>query len=158
MQASLFDSNVWVALTFANHSHHSEAKAALSQHNSERPAVFCRATEQSYLRLVTTPKLIAYYRADGMTNSRAVKNLGDFLSQPRIIAHQDEPPETRDLWLKLAACDTPSPKVWMDAYLAAFAICAKLSFTTLDSDFTAFVKHGLDLNLITDHRSLTPSL
>ncbi len=157
MQASLFDSNVWLALTFANHSHHVNAKAALGHHTTERPAVFCRATEQSYLRLVTTPKLIAYYRADGMTNSRAVKNLSDFLSQPRIISHTDEPTGMRDLWLKIAAYDTPSPKVWMDAYLAAFAISANLSFTTLDSDFTAFVKHGLDLNLITDHRSLGTS-
>lgn len=151
MQASLFDSNVWVALTFANHPHHSNAKAALGHHAAEQPAVFCRATEQSYLRLITTPKLIAYYRADGMTNSRAVKNLSDFLCQPRIVSRMEQPSGLRDLWLKFASCETPSPKVWMDAYLAAFAISAKLSFTTLDSDFTAFVKHGLDLNLITDH-------
>jgi len=150
VQASLFDSNVWVALTFANHPHHSEAKAALGHHTAERPAVFCRATEQSYLRLITTPKLIAHYRADGMTNSRAVKNLNDFLSQPRIV-FLDEPTGTRDLWLKFATSDTPSPKIWMDAYLAAFAISAKLTFTTLDSDFTTFVEHGLNLNLLTDH-------
>lgn len=148
MLASLFDSNVWVALTFANHPHHSESKAALVHHTPERPAVFCRATEQSYLRLITTPKLIAHYRADGMTNSRAVKNLNDFLSQPRNV-FLDEPTGTRELWLKFAARDTPSPKVWMDAYLAAFAISSNLTFTTLDSDFTTFVEHGLDLNLIT---------
>ncbi len=153
MSASLFDSNVWVALTFANHPHHSQAKAALGQRAPELPAVFCRATEQSYLRLITTPKLIAHYRADGMTNSRAVKNLTDFLGQPRIVSRPDEPTGARDLWLKLAAGETASPKVWMDAYLAAFAISAKLTFTTLDSDFTAFVEHGLDLNLLTDHRS-----
>ncbi len=150
MPASLFDSNVWVALTFANHPHHSEAKAALSQHTPERPAVFCRATEQSYLRLITTPKLIAHYRADGMTNSRAVKNLGDFLGQPRIV-FLDESSGTRELWLKLAARDTPSPKLWMDSYLAAYAISAQLTFKTLDSDFTTYVEDGLDLNLITDH-------
>lgn len=84
-----------------------------------------------------------------MTNSRAVKNLSDFLDQPRIISHQNEPTGMRDLWLKIAAYETPSPKVWMDAYLAAFAISVKLTFTTLDRDFTAFKKHGLDLNLIT---------
>ncbi len=148
MLASLFDSNVWVALTFANHPHHCRAKAALRYHLPERPAVFCRATQQSYLRLITTPKLIAHYRADGMTNSRAIKNLTDFLGQPRIV-FLDDTTGTRDLWLKFAACDTPSPKVWMDAYLAAFAISANLTFTTLDGDFTAFQKHGLDLNLIT---------
>lgn len=150
MPASLFDSNVWVALTFANHPHHSKAKAALGHHTPERPAVFSRATEQNYLRLITTPKLIAHYRADGMTNSRAVKNLADFLGQPRI-ASLDEPSGTRDLWLKFVASDTPSPKIWMDAYLAAFAISIQLSFTTLDSDFTTFVEHGLDLNLLTAH-------
>ncbi|MES2923843.1 MAG: TA system VapC family ribonuclease toxin [Verrucomicrobiota bacterium] len=151
MSASLFDSNAWVALTFANHPHHSKAKAALGLCSPDQPAVFCRATEQSYLRLITTPKLIAHYRADGMTNSRAVKNLADFLGQPRIVSWPDEPSGTRDLWLKFAFGDTPSPKVWMDAYLAAFAISAKLTFTTLDADFVAYKSHGLDLHLLTDH-------
>ena len=42
-----------------------------------------------------------------------------------------------------------SPKVWMDAYLAAFAIRAGLPFATLDADFRRFEAAGLDLHLLT---------
>ena len=48
------------------------------------------------------------------------------------------------LWHRLAARDTASPKVWMDAYLAAFAMNARLRLVTLDQDFKAFEAQGLD--------------
>lgn len=43
---------------------------------------------------------------------------------------------------------THSPKIWMDAYLAAFAIAGGLRMVTLDGDFKAFVPQGLDLVLL----------
>jgi predicted nucleic acid-binding protein len=51
-------------------------------------------------------------------------------------------------WLKLAALPTSSPKAWMDAYLAAFAIRAGLSFATLDGAFQRYEVAGLDLRLL----------
>lgn len=39
-------------------------------------------------------------------------------------------------------------KVWMDAYLAAFAIRAGLSLATLDADFHRFEAAGLQLRLL----------
>ena len=39
--------------------------------------------------------------------------------------------------------------VWMDAYLAAFAIGHAVEFVTLDQDFKRFVKDGLNLKLLT---------
>jgi predicted nucleic acid-binding protein len=60
----------------------------------------------------------------------------------------DEPPGTVALWHRLAARDTASPKVWMDAYLAAFAITGRLDFVTLDRDFQAYEPHGLKLRLL----------
>ena len=42
-----------------------------------------------------------------------------------------------------------SPKVWTDAFLAAFAIGHAVEFVTLDSDFKRFVKAGLKLQLLT---------
>lgn len=44
--------------------------------------------------------------------------------------------------------DTASPKLWMDAYLAAFAIAGGLRMLTLGWHFKNFVPHGLDLNLM----------
>jgi predicted nucleic acid-binding protein len=48
----------------------------------------------------------------------------------------------------MAKRTTASPRVWMDAYLAAFAITARLTMVTSDNDFTAFKTRGLDLMLI----------
>ena len=38
-----------------------------------------------------------------------------------------------------------SPKVWMDAYLAACAITSGLRLVSLDRDFKSYEAHGLDL-------------
>ncbi len=45
--------------------------------------------------------------------------------------------------------NTVSPKLWMDAYLAAFAISGKLRFVTNDKAFRQFQAYGLDLHLLT---------
>jgi predicted nucleic acid-binding protein len=41
-----------------------------------------------------------------------------------------------------------SPKVWTDAYLAAFAIRHDLELVTIDRDFKNFEKAGLKLHLL----------
>lgn len=60
-----------------------------------------------------------------------------------------EPLELEPLWHRLAGLQTASPKVWMDAYLAAFAIRHEAEYVTLDRDFLNFEKDGLKLNLLT---------
>ena len=65
------------------------------------------------------------------------------------MAWRDEPPGVFAQWRSLAGLNTASPKVWMDAYLAAFAMSAGLLLVTLDRDFNNFVPHGLDLDLLT---------
>jgi uncharacterized protein len=69
------------------------------------------------------------------------------LSRPEI-AEMDEPSGTAALWQRLATRDTASPKVWMDAYLAAFAITGGLRFVTLDGDFKSYRAEGLQLVLL----------
>ena len=50
------------------------------------------------------------------------------------------------MWKKLCSGARPSPKLWMDAYLAAFAIAGGYRFTTTDQGFKQF--KNLDLHLI----------
>ena len=69
-------------------------------------------------------------------------------AQPRVCCLDAEPEGTRSLWLELAAIPSASPKVWMDAYLAAFAIRAGLPFATMDTDFRRFETAGLELQLL----------
>ncbi|TLD72578.1 PIN domain-containing protein [Phragmitibacter flavus] len=147
MPTSLFDSSAWVAAVFPTHPFHARAQAALAAATAEEPAVFCRATQVSFLRLITTPQLLRHYDAAHMTNRSALTQLQMLLSRPEI-AEIEEPPGTAALWQKLAMHDTASPKVWMDAYLAAFAIKGGLHFVTLDGDFKSYQPHGLQLALL----------
>jgi uncharacterized protein len=144
---SLFDTNVWLAALFPSHPFHLKAQEALQQATSTQPALWCRATQQSFVRLASTPTLHQAYDAKGMTNRDVLVALDALQALPQV-ALRDEPAGTYTLWRTLAASDTASPKVWMDAYLAAFAIAGGLRMVTLDRDFKNFVPQGLDLTLL----------
>lgn len=147
MPGYLFDTNVWLAAVFTTHPFHQQARQKIQQATSREPAAFCRATQQSFLRLASTPALLKAYGATGLTNSDALVALGALLALPQVC-ERDEPPGTPALWHRLASHDTASPKVWMDAYLAAFAMRGDLRMVTLDQDFKNFVAQGLNLILI----------
>lgn len=147
MAGSLVDSSVWLAAVFPQHPHHARAQEELSIATPLAPAAFCRATQQHFLRLITTPQILRAYAVEAMTNRSAWKTFELLRAHPSIAMH-DEPPGAVALWHRLAAGDTASPKVWMDAYLAAFAISGGLSFVTLDRDFKRYEAHGLRLRLL----------
>lgn len=147
MSGSLVDSSVWVASAFRRHPHHVVAQDELDRSTTAAPAAFCRATQQSFLRLVSTPQISRAYQPDPVTNRAALVAYETLLARPGI-AYLDEPPGTVALWHRLAARDTASPKVWMDAYLAAFALSGSLNFVTLDRDFQTYESHGLQLRLL----------
>lgn len=147
MPACLFDTNIWLAAVFPSHPCHGQATGALRKATSQASAVFCRTNQQSYLCLVTTPALQAAYGAQGLTNSDAWVALDALLALPQVQT-RDEPPGLMPLWRRLAQRDTASPKIWMDAYLAAFAIASGVGLTTLDRDFRQFEARGLALVLM----------
>ncbi len=143
MSGSLFDSSVWIAAIFTTHPCHEQAQSALHDATRATPAVFCRSTQQSVLRLASTPALLKAYGADGLTNRDALVALEALLALLQVC-EREEPPGTVALWHRLAGRDTASPKVWMEAYLAAFAISSGLRFVTLDDDFKTYEPQGLD--------------
>jgi toxin-antitoxin system PIN domain toxin len=145
----LIDANVWIAASFAEHDHHALAKEFIAETSPAHPALLCRATEQSWLRLLTTPALHRRYDSLPVSNRDALRILSDALQLPNIRLIEEEPARIRTLWHQLAALPTASPKVWMDAYLAAFAIGHAVESVTLDADFKRFVKDGLKLKLLT---------
>lgn len=147
MRGFLIDSNVWLAIAFDRHASHEAALRWISNATPECPACFCRATEQSVLRLLSTPPIQTLYESPVITNQGAIQLLNEWQSQPNV-ACVDEPTGTRDLWLHLANRNTTSPKLWMDAYLAAFAISGELQLTTYDKAFSQFVPDGLDLHIL----------
>ena len=145
---SLYDANLWVALAFASHPHHGIASRHFKARDSSRPAVFCRVTQQAFLRLVSSPLIQRTYDSPPITNAAAWAKCQDLLALPQIL-WLDEPDGFAELWQALACLPSASPKVWTDAFLAAFAIGHTVEFVTLDSDFKHFVKDGLNLKLLT---------
>ncbi len=84
------------------------------------------------------------YESPLITNEGAIRLLSEWQSESNVTSI-DEPVGTRELWLRLANRNTASPKLWMEAYLAAFAISGKLRFVTNDNAFRQFEPQGLDL-------------
>ncbi len=83
----------------------------------------------------------------GISNDDAFDLLDRFMASP-LTAYRDEPVELLPLWRRLAKSSTAAPRLWMDAYLAAFAIADDLTLITLDKDFASFEQAGLRLLLL----------
>ncbi len=147
MPDSLVDTSVWVAAAFQHHPAHRLAEDELIAAARRGQIYFCRATQQSFLRLITTPSLLRQYQAEGFTNREAACEY-TLLRAKLAVAEIAEPSGICTLWHRLAARDIAAPKVWMDAYLAAFAIVGGLEFVTLDRDFKTYEEHGLRLRLL----------
>lgn len=139
----LCDSNVWLALALSKHAHHTAARDWLGTVEEPASVLFCRATQQSFLRLLTNPSVLAPYGNSPLTNREAWSAYEAFLADDRIAFRADEPVGVEPFWKELAARKTASPKLWMDAYLAAFARAGRYSMVTTDAAFRQF--QGLDL-------------
>lgn len=147
MPGSLFDTSIWLALVFGNHPQHPLASAAFDAADKRYPAVFCRTTQQSFLRQLSSPILQSTYGVATITNVAAWEKWEELAGLPQVVL-APEPEGLPALWRQFATRDPASPKVWMDAYLAAFAILSGMDFVTLDRDFRAYEAHGLRLRLL----------
>jgi len=141
----LFDANVWIAMSFASHVHHRSATELFQKTTREHPAVFCRATQQAFLRIASNPTFLRLAHAPPLTNGDALAALKQIMSLPSVT-FRDEPPGLEMIWFKLGARNVPAHNMWMDAYLAAFAISAQLPLATFDKGFKDFETHGLKLD------------
>ena len=145
--ACLYDANIWVALTFAAHPHHAKAHAHFATRTPASPACFCRATQQSFLRLASSPAILEAYGATGLTNADALRTFAAWMALPQV-RYAEEPAGLEVRWHELAGVKTASPKIWMDAYLAAFALTQNIGLLTLDQGFRNFEKSGLQFQLL----------
>lgn len=138
----LCDSNVWLALALSKHSHHSAAREWLETVEQPASVLLCRATQQAFLRLLTNASVLSPYGNPPLTNREAWSAYEALLTDDRI-AFREEPTGLEPLWKELAVRETASPKLWMDAYLAAFALAGRFRIVTTDAAFAQF--RGLDL-------------
>lgn len=122
-------------------------RAAFELADSIRPSAFCRATQTSLLRLLTTPTICGACGCRPITNVEARDKCEELLALPQV-AWLAESVGMDAEWRQCATLVSPSPKVSMDAYLGAFAITAGLNFVSLDNDFVRLKSRGLQLELL----------
>jgi len=134
----LCDANVWVALSLESHKFR---EATLQWYDTLHPSdtlAFCRATQQSFLRLLTKK---VFAGDEVRTNRQSLMTYQQLWESPHV-EWIEEPLGIEDLWLKYADLPSISPNIWMDAYLAAFAVLTKSRFVTFDKGFRVY--KGLD--------------
>lgn len=136
------DVNVWLALAFSAHFHHPAADAWFRALTTD-VCYFCRTTQQGFLRLATNP---AAMKADAVTLDRAWQLYDTMLADPRI-GYAQEPAGLDPKWRSFTQSSTFSPKVWTDAYLAAFAVAGNFEIVTFDSGFSQYA--GLKATILT---------
>jgi toxin-antitoxin system PIN domain toxin len=127
------DVNFWLALVFATHQFHPAAKQWFGGLHGSL-SYFCRHTQQGFLRLANNPRAM---QSAAVTMSQAWR-LYDIAASDVRIAFAAEPPGLDAAWRGFTSGPTFSPKLWSDAYLAAFATLSGLEIVTFDSGFAQF--------------------
>lgn len=139
------DVNIWLALALSGHSHHPTSRKWLEEQESPLGIFFCRTTQQGLIRLLTTAEVLARYGIPPLTNREAWAVVESFMADDRI-GFANEPAGVQEVWKTLALRETSSPKLLMDAWLAAFALCSGFQMITTDKAFSQF--KGLDLKVL----------
>jgi toxin-antitoxin system PIN domain toxin len=124
---NFLDANVWLALLWDRHAHSDRAREWFQGCDDEQ-FLFCRFTELTVLRLLTTKRVMG----------RDVKSMAgawevwDQLWSDDRIAMLPEPDGLESRLRVYSRLKRASPKVWADAYLVAFASAAGLKLVTFD--------------------------
>ncbi len=126
---NFLDANVWLALVWSRHAHSERAQSWFEQaSNNEEQFLFCRFTQMTVLRLLTTQQIMG---TDTKTMSQAWRVWDEIWADTRT-AFLPEPDDVEKEFRSRSRISTCSPKVWADAYLLAFAVVAGLKFVTFD--------------------------
>jgi toxin-antitoxin system PIN domain toxin len=134
MKLSLFpDVNVWLALTHRRHIHHRIAADWFQER--DETVYFCRFTQLALLRLLTNEQVMG---EDVRSQQEAWQAYRVWFEDNRIEFHREpESPEFETILREFSSRGRRSPKLWADAYLAAFAKVSGLTLVTFDRAFRA---------------------
>lgn len=124
---NFLDADVWLALLWSRHVHSEKAREWFDR-SSEEQFFFCRLTQLTVLRLLTTKTVM---REDVRNMSQAWDLWDGIWADPRI-AFLPEPENLEPELRGRSRLTSKSPKVWADAYLLSFAAVAGLKLVTFD--------------------------
>lgn len=137
---ALADVNCLLACCYQRHIHHPSALAWLDAQD-ELAVVICRQTQLGLLRLLTNAAVMG---SEVCTLTQAW-NIYETLMTDERFDFYAEPLGLEPFLRKYTQSGRVSPKLWQDAYLAAFARAAKLHLATFDGSFQQFESLRLSL-------------
>lgn len=132
------DLNVWLALSFAKHSHNTGALLWLNALPDEVTLLFCRYTQLGLLRLLTNTAVMG---EDALTIEAGWLIYDRWLSDPRVRFYPE--PRTLDSAFRHATtpfASQPASKWIGDCYLMAFAKEAGATLVTFDKALLGLAK------------------
>jgi len=124
---NFLDANVWLALLWNRHAH-SERALEWFERAGDEQFFFCRFTQITVLRLVTTEKIMG----NDVKSMLEAWDLWDRVWADQRIAFLPEPDGLEKEFRKRSRLPSRSPKVWADAYLLAFTEAAGVKLVTFD--------------------------
>ena len=137
------DVNVWLALASRRHVHAGLCGDWIGSIESGE-ILFCRVTQMGLLRLLTNEPVMG---SDVLSCREAWRVYRTILDDARI-GLTPEPFALEPEWRKLTSQDKPAPKVWTDAYLAAFARAGGMQLVTLDRAVLSIARDALLLKYV----------
>jgi len=132
--AALCDVNVLLALLTDRHASHARAIDWANNLPADG-AVLCRLAQLGLMRLLNNPAVMGDEALDAAACWSLWRRL---LEDERFLFVPDEPPDLDVFFAQFTVGRTFSPRVWTDAYLAAYAHAMHLTLVTFDKGFTSF--------------------
>ncbi len=125
------DVNVWMALSFQGHVHHNIAREwfELLDDRDDARLCFCRVTQLSFLRLITTQAVMG---KDEVLSQRQAWDVYDRWFEDSRVFFLEEPANLEKMFRGIPKQTRPAANDWADSYLLAFAEAADLSLVTFD--------------------------
>ena len=139
---ALIDVNVALALIDGDH----KANAAATTWLQEQPVggvVLVRVVQLGLLRLLNSPVVM---RGMPLSMEECWDTWQHVLRDERFRFVTAEPASIDRELVRLTSGKSHAPKVWTDAYLAAFAVAGNHTLTTFDKGFSQY--EGLKLNTL----------
>ena len=124
---NFLDCNVWLALLWSRHIHSERARSWFEQAGQEQ-FFFCRFTQITVLRLLTTEQIMG---VDTKSMAEAWRLWDRIWADDRVV-FVPEPVDIEKESRARSRMPSRSPKVWADAYMLAFTVVAGLKLITFD--------------------------
>jgi uncharacterized protein len=128
------DINVWMALTYDRHVHHTAARRWFEALEATARLFFYRLTQLGLLRLLTTESVMG--RDEVMSQVAAWEAYDRWLEDGRV-SFLEEPLGIERLFRSLSRLRHPAPKDWADTYLIAFVTACGITLVSFDQAIRA---------------------